>query len=317
MKCPSCGETMPDNREYCQYCGWQLTNDSVHDAIDSEYKSESTGISEQENHQSITSNDSAEINDQQNNQSFNSSDSVEINDQQSSQSAMIESTEETTKPIKKKFCKYCGGLIDQSTKKCTACGKQFFVFPVKNALFVICAISITAAFIIIFYQRVTFSEKERSLQSELSEKSQSITSLESSNKTKDSTIDSLNSQISSLKDQVTDYKQDSETLSSIISFLQNKNTGSASSKFKASDKIFVVDRFDTQTSFILTCDFPGFTNILTSKKGSSADIIFSQDRWYGSTTKLFINPSSVGTTVITFSNDQNTQTFKIMIIVTN
>ena len=36
-----------------------------------------------------------------------------------------------SKPKKQKaiFCKYCGQLIDQDTKKCTGCGKQYFRLP--------------------------------------------------------------------------------------------------------------------------------------------------------------------------------------------
>lgn len=30
---------------------------------------------------------------------------------------------------KSRYCKYCGGLIDAETKKCTSCGKQYFKFP--------------------------------------------------------------------------------------------------------------------------------------------------------------------------------------------
>lgn len=36
--------------------------------------------------------------------------------------------------IKKRYCKFCGGLIDQKSKECTNCGKQYFKVPKVNML---------------------------------------------------------------------------------------------------------------------------------------------------------------------------------------
>lgn len=40
---------------------------------------------------------------------------------------------------KRRFCKFCGSEIDQNTKKCTGCGKQFFLLKriYKNAALII------------------------------------------------------------------------------------------------------------------------------------------------------------------------------------
>jgi len=41
---------------------------------------------------------------------------------------IVESKQHTniSKPVKRKFCSRCGGLIDNETKRCTGCGKQYF-----------------------------------------------------------------------------------------------------------------------------------------------------------------------------------------------
>lgn len=47
---------------------------------------------------------------------------------------------------KKRYCKYCGQEIDQSTKKCTGCGKQYFVFKrlFRPAFYCLLIVSIIA-----------------------------------------------------------------------------------------------------------------------------------------------------------------------------
>lgn len=52
----------------------------------------------------------------------------------------------TEQPKKKRFCKYCGQEIDQITKKCTGCGKQYFVFKrlFRPAFYCLLIVSIIA-----------------------------------------------------------------------------------------------------------------------------------------------------------------------------
>lgn len=47
-----------------------------------------------------------------------------------------------------------------------------------------------------------------------------------------------------------------------------------------------------------------------------AFIEFDEETWY-STTTLTVDPSYEGVTVATFSNTENSQTFKVLIIVTD
>ena len=45
-------------------------------------------------------------------------------------------------PEKKTYCKNCGGLINNKTKKCTSCGRQYFRF--SKRVFVISVVAIIA-----------------------------------------------------------------------------------------------------------------------------------------------------------------------------
>lgn len=47
-------------------------------------------------------------------------------------------TQDRSKSMKPKFCKYCGGTIDEN-KKCTGCGKQYFRLPRINVHYAIIA----------------------------------------------------------------------------------------------------------------------------------------------------------------------------------
>lgn len=66
------------------------------------------------------------------------------------------------KSIKLRYCKYCGGLIDKDSKKCTECGKQYFKIN-KKILFIssICIITIILVGVIIFqYSEIDYLQSK-------------------------------------------------------------------------------------------------------------------------------------------------------------
>ena len=291
MNCQFCNAEIPDNSEFCLLCGQNLKATKT-DTLHEEGTENTTLLQSVEN--------------------------------ASSSDLILNKTHIPQK--KSKFCKHCGGLIDSETRKCTSCGKNSFTISIKNLLIVISILLLITSITYFVLQRNTYLEAIAAAEENITEAEKNITekesiinTLETDNASLEDKIKSLNTQ---LNNQITESKKkisllekDSKTLDVILSFLQSSNAGFASSKFKASDKIFVVDKNDIQTSFTLTCGFSGSTTVSTRNSGSSANIVFTQNQWYGATTKLLISPRSVGTTIITFSNDQNTQTFKILIVV--
>jgi RNA polymerase subunit RPABC4/transcription elongation factor Spt4 len=285
MQCQFCGAILPDNSEYCLHCGKQTPMSTV-DSSDLVPNTNEPALMEESSNQPV------------------------------------EADMATRKEKTSRYCKHCGGEVDLFSHTCASCGEKAAIFSLKNFILIILVILLVAAISAFVIQRFTFSAKENQYLSEINDKNQEISQreqeiyeLETDIGSKNTNIQSLNDQIRELKVQIADYEADSEVLNTIIDFLKSSNAGYASSKFKASDKIFVVEKFDTHTSFTLTASFSNGATISTSEKGTAASIVFSQNEWYGPTTTLYIKPKKVGTTIVTFSNDQSTQTFRILIVV--
>ena len=143
-----------------------------------------------------------------------------------------------------------------------------------------------------------------------------LTELQTNFNTLSSENDSLNSQITTLQNQVTDYKPGADNFKTICDFMACDDAGYASSRFKASQSVFVLKKSAERKSFTLTTNYNRSVTIDLRTSGYSADIEFSKSRWYGSTVTMYVIPRSTGTTVATFSNSVNSQTFRILIIVT-
>lgn len=165
MKCHECGYIIPEDSEFCQYCGVKLEDASINeqnteDNVNAvcEEKSESNNditfceesdieidkeiyVNEHEEVQTeaitqeiLTCDGAVQIKSETEEQE---EESVEKNIAKKTDTIHKETSKEDvaviTPPLNKKtkkirYCKICGGLIDSERKKCTSCGKQFFKF---------------------------------------------------------------------------------------------------------------------------------------------------------------------------------------------
>ena len=98
--------------------------------------------------------------------------------------------------------------------------------------------------------------------------------------------------------------------------MKTGNIGAASSSFKVDDSVIVVRKNETGRKITLTTTYDGGGSISVDYSSYAATLDFDEDSWY-STTTLTVDPSYVGVTVATFSNTANSQTFKVLIIVTD
>ena len=69
-------------------------------------------------------------------------------------------------------------------------------------------------------------------------------------------------------------------------------------------------------SFTLTAHWSAGGTVETTYSGSSALVSFDEDSWYSST-GITITPMRKGITAVTFSNSVDSNTFKVLIIVTD
>lgn len=109
MICPKCGLELPDESKFCQYCGVSVTASSAE--IESSSVVEGRVVDTAPATRSALQSESrigtfySPIVSEQNDKIYYSKDP----------------REKATR-----FCRQCGGKIDNNTKKCTLCGKQYF-----------------------------------------------------------------------------------------------------------------------------------------------------------------------------------------------
>jgi len=293
MNCSKCGSALPDDSEFCQYCGYKL---SVED--------ENTATLDTSHKESESSSSVATIP-----ENYCGGPTPDI----SGLEAVPKETPADNR--KKKFCKLCGGLIDAETKRCSSCGKQFFRFP-KRVFSIIALIIVLAALAgLNVYQYVSNDATLSDMKQQLEENSITITGLEQQIKTQNSTISTQKSTIATQINKIAELGEKADYFDEICSFLSSGNIGYAADNFKSSDSIILVRKGETNHKFTLTAYWSNGGTVSTSYSNFLvAGVSYDNDNWSRSTT-MTIDPISEGINIVTFTNDVDSKTFKIMILV--
>ena len=101
----------------------------------------------------------------------------------------------------------------------------------------------------------------------------------------------------------------------IICSLNNANIGYISNEFRVTKGTVVLSKDDMGKQITLTTDWWDGATISTSYEGTSAELDFDNNSWYEKTTMTIV-PHHEGVTIVTFSNDLNSESFKVLLIVT-
>ncbi len=100
MNCPKCNSIIPNDSEFCQFCGARIENKTaINIPTQSVVKGEIEPIKQENTNAPVFI--------------------VSSNDDQTVHELEKENSKEP-------HCKVCGGRIDSKTKKCESCGKQYF-----------------------------------------------------------------------------------------------------------------------------------------------------------------------------------------------
>lgn len=104
---------------------------------------------------------------------------------------------QSRKPVKIKYCSRCGSAIDNKTRKCTGCGKQYFRglrFTKFSVTVIVMSLVILALSALCIFQYINTQTATSDLQAEVSRLEQQV-------KSKDSTIKRLEGEIDDLEDE--------------------------------------------------------------------------------------------------------------------
>lgn len=114
---------------------------------------------------------------------------------------------------KQKYCKHCGGAIDNETKKCSKCGKQYFRPQIRwGTVFAFIVICLAIGITLISLQRIG------QYQDQIVQLNNRITDLEATISTKDIRISNLEDQISDKNDRNRKMIREKQNLESKIAF---------------------------------------------------------------------------------------------------
>lgn len=128
------------------------------------------------------------------------------------------------------------------------------------------------------------------------------------------TIIAQKSTISVQKDQISALTKKCDDFTAVCQELSTGNIGYAASNFKTSESVIVVKKNEKNRKFTLTANWSNGGTVNVKYSGSGAYVSFDNDSW-STSTKMTIEPRSEGATVVTFSNDVDSKTFKVLIIV--
>lgn len=131
----------------------------------------------------------------------------------------------------------------------------------------------------------------------------------------ETTIQRQDSQISAQADEIAELAVTSGYYDTICQELGSTKAGYGSANFRTNEGIVVVRRSQTNRKITLITSWSGSGTVYTDHSGDAAELVFDENSWSSSTT-LTVKPDHVGVTAVTFSNSRDSNTFKVLIIVT-
>ena len=218
-------------------------------------------------------------------------------------------------------CKACGADIDPRTKKCTVCGKP--ASRVQPAMLILAAASVLliCSLVINFLQYGSAAQVRQELEQQLKssnaaivEQESAILKLEDQLKKAEEERQRSEALLLYTKAELEKAQEGAYNFDLIRSFVTKSDAGYASDQFYASKSVLILSQTGGDQTFSLITGFSGgqYSFDLT---GNSARVSFTEDSWHDRAT-IRVSPKSTGATYITFSNTLNSQTFRVLVIVT-
>ena len=326
MNCPNCGLLLPDDSSFCQYCGTVLPGNvpenepahAAHPSVQPDAASPAVMPSPAAVPSPTTAPFPAAVP-----SSIAAPSPAAAPATQNPGSA----TRQKHKRKKTKQCKACGADIDPRTQKCTACGKP--ASRVQPAVLALAAVSVLLVCSLVgnLVQYGSSTRVQQELEQQLEQQWESSNAtiaaqesaiLELEEKLEETEAERQRSEAMLLytKAELKDAQEDSYNFDLIRSFLTKSDAGYASDQFYASKSVLILSMTGGDQTFSLITGFSGHGQYSCSTTSNSVLVSFTEDTWYGGRTTIRVSPKSTGSAYITFSNNLNSQTFRVLVIVT-
>ena len=164
-------------------------------------------------------------------------------------------------------------------------------------------------------------------QKEIARQEETIAQLQKESAYWESEVSTKNKTISQMRDTIKElqkssdggeYKVKAEFYDELCSLLKADKLGYASSNFHSDKSVIVVRKDQRNRRFTLTANWNegGTVSISYSSARPAAEVDFDNDSWQTST-PMTVFPDHPGVTSVTFSNDVDSKTFSVIIIVTD
>lgn len=301
MKCPRCGYPLPEDSEFCQYCGAYLEPQ-----LSSDTPLEETAFSEESE--------------------------FPINSIGTPISASEVEPSEGTETIKETNISIGGPVNMDPTIVFPAVEhpphsidntqqtfwKRYFHTSATIPLAVLATVLVLSIGINImqYIQGKEATETVVSQATAIEELENNIASFENEVASLNNTVSTQKSTISSQKKTISSLRYKAEYFDIICKEVSSGNIGYATNNFKASESIIVVGKNEKNRKFTLTASWSGGGTVSVDYSSYSATVSFDSDSWLTST-KMTVVPWSGGVSAVTFSNDVDLKSFKVLIIVTD
>lgn len=224
MKCLKCSWPIPEDSEFCQYCGAKVEAETESDETATTQQEQNESVMPQEQElEEVAADEAPEADTDANSDTEQAldaasecADDVWESEETSDKEETAKSEEDLNitvsdnastqkeKSAKKKqtYCKRCGGLIDQEKKKCQDCGKQYFKIPKHLGAGILAAICMVLIGLNIFQYTQTISIKR-----ELEQATSTISAREKTISNQKGTISNQKKTISDLNKDVAQYRE--------------------------------------------------------------------------------------------------------------
>lgn len=156
------------------------------------------------------------------------------------------------------------------------------------------------------------------LQKDVDRQSETIRDLNESIAEKDETILTQEASITALQDDLADAQKRADAFDLICNELRDQNVGYGSSYYYAGTGILIMDKWNSDQFFVIA-DWDSAVTVSLKESTGVVDAKWGDD-WYGDNDTIDVYVTSTGVTgvdIITFTNDVDSKTFKVLVIVTD